>query len=133
MQDLIYIWFDIIKIIYIRIQLLCLTVWHYNITLEEWNDIKLVQKVACEIILENKYNSYEQAMKPLALQQLNDRRSMLSEKFAKRCVKGSSQVSKLFPRDLLTPRTNIKLYLSEITNIFLRQNIFSENKAYKAL
>ena len=89
-----------IYILYVRsiLEFNC-CVWHYNITMEERDDIERVQKVACKIILKNKYNSYGQALKTLGLQQLNDRRNMLCEKFAKRCVKGPTQVSEIFPRD----------------------------------
>ena len=75
-------------------------VWHYNITLEERNDIERVQKVACKIMLKKDYTSYAQALKKLGLQTLDDRRHKLCEKFAKNCVKGPLQVSEMFPRDL---------------------------------
>ena len=62
-------------------------VWHYSITEEEKDDFERVQKVACKIILKNRYSSYEQALDILNLDSLDDRRAILCLKFAKKCVK----------------------------------------------
>ena len=62
-------------------------VWHYSITEEERSDFERVQKVACKIILKNRYTSYEQALNILNLDSLDDRRAILCLKFAKKCVK----------------------------------------------
>ena len=75
-------------------------VWHYNITMEERNDIERVQKVACKIILKTNYISYENALNKLGLQNLDARRNKLCEKFAKKCTEGPPQVADMFPLDL---------------------------------
>ena len=77
-----------IYILYIRLTLehSC-QVWHYSITEEERSDFERVQKVACKIILKNRYTSYEQALNILNLDSLDDRRAILCLKFAKKCVK----------------------------------------------
>ena len=62
-------------------------VWNFNITKAEENDIERVQKVACKIILQRSYTSYEEALNILGLENLKERRSRLCLKFAKRCLK----------------------------------------------
>ena len=61
-------------------------VWHYSITKEEISDLERVQKVACKIILQEDYVSYEQALEELNMQTLYERRDKLCLKFAKRCL-----------------------------------------------
>ena len=56
--------------------------WHPSITQEERNNIERVQKSACHIILGNNYNSYENALQHLGLDNLETRRTKLSYKFA---------------------------------------------------
>jgi hypothetical protein len=62
-------------------------VWNFDVTQAEENDIERVQKVACKIILQDAYSSYENALTFLNLQNLKDRRNKLCLKFAKRCLK----------------------------------------------
>ena len=45
-----------------------------------------MQKVACKLILGNKYIDYENALGSLHLENLSDRRSKLALKFAKGCL-----------------------------------------------
>ena len=100
-----------IYILYVRsiLEFNC-CVWHYNITMEERNDIERVQKVACKIILKNKYNSYGQALKTLGLQQLNDRRHMLCEKFAKMCKRSNPSIRNI-PKGLYSPLKQVSSYI----------------------
>ena len=62
-------------------------VWHHTISEDEVTDIERVQKVACKIILKNRYTSYPQALETLNLETLRDRRNSLCLKFAKKCLK----------------------------------------------
>ena len=71
-------------------------VWHFSITKEEISDLERVQKVACRIILQEDYVSYEQALEELNLQTLYERRDKLCLKFAKRCV-NHPKASNMFP------------------------------------
>ena len=57
-------------------------VWHYSISEEEISDLKRVQRVACNIILQEDYSTYEQALEDFDLQPLADRRDSLCLKFA---------------------------------------------------
>ena len=78
-------------------------VWNFNITKAEENDIERVQKVACKIILQSSYTSYEDALNILGLENLKERRSRLCLKFAKRCLK-YEKTRDMFP--LNTPNTH---------------------------
>ena len=69
-----------------------------NLTEEEKDDIERVQRVALKIIMKEKYISYEQALKNLNLDTLQERRLMLAERFAKKCVK-SEKFQNLFPKN----------------------------------
>ena len=71
-------------------------VWHYAITEEEKTDIERVQRVAARIILQDRYVSYEQALKDLNLDTLTARRDKLSLKFAKKCLK-HEKTKDIFP------------------------------------
>ena len=78
-------------------------VWNFNITKAEENDIERVQKVACKIILQSSYTSYEDALNILGLENLKERRSRLYLTFAKRCLKYEKNRD-MFP--LNTPNTH---------------------------
>ena len=71
-------------------------VWHFDITEEEISDLKRVQKVACKIILKDKYLSYNQALYDLKLYPLHLRREKICLRFAKKCVK-HDKTKPLFP------------------------------------
>ena len=77
-----------IYILYIRslVEQACV-VWTSSITQQEVYSIERVQKVALRIILKNKYESYENALKFTKLPTLSDRRTKLYLKFAKKCTK----------------------------------------------
>ena len=59
-------------------------VWNFNLTKAEENEIERVQKVACKIILQDEYSSYENALETLKLDNLKDRRNKLSLNFVKK-------------------------------------------------
>ena len=61
-------------------------VWNSNLTQAQENDIEKVQKVACQIILQDS-SSYEDALSDLNLMSLKERRQQLCLKFARRCQK----------------------------------------------
>ena len=71
-------------------------VWYSSITNEEREDIERVQRVACKIILKDEYQSYNEALEKLNLQNLSDRRQMLARRFAEKCLK-SDRFKDLFP------------------------------------
>ena len=74
------------------------SVWHHSINQGQIDDIERIQKIACRIILKDSYYSYENALKTLNLQNLSDRRDMLSLSFAKNCLK-YDKIKDMFPVD----------------------------------
>ena len=71
-------------------------VWHSSLTRNNRRSLERVQKSAVKIILKNSYNNYEDALKILKMESLEDRRSRLCLKFAKNCLK-NSKMKQLFP------------------------------------
>ena len=80
-------------------------VWHYGITEEEKSDLERVQKVACKVILRERYVDYPSALKILNLEPLTKRRDKLCLKFAKKCLK-FDQTKEMFP---LNPSNHLNL------------------------
>ena len=77
-----------IYVLYIRsiLELNC-PVWHFSLTSEDETSIERVQKVACYLILHEQYESYVKALSSLNLTTLKSRRSILSLRFARKCIK----------------------------------------------
>jgi hypothetical protein len=71
-------------------------VWFSSISNEEREDIEQVQRVVCKVILKEECTNYNDALKTLNLQTLNDRRQLLAKRFASKCAK-SEKCSDLFP------------------------------------
>ena len=71
-------------------------VWHSSLTLEQFHDLERVQKNALKIILQEDYETYSNALSVTGLSPLFERRSSLSLKFAKSCVK-NNQTKYIFP------------------------------------
>ena len=99
-------------------------VWHYSITEEEKDDFERVQKVACKIILKNRYSSYEQALDILNLDTLDDRREILCLKFAKKCAKHrkTKDMFPLNPSDDKNTREREKYLVQHATTSRLRDS-----------
>ena len=62
-------------------------VWSSSITTGEEYDLERIQKVALRIILRNDYIDYSNALQSTNLQTLKARRSILSKRFALKCLK----------------------------------------------
>ena len=71
-------------------------VWHSSLTKKNRNDIERIQKVAVRIILGKNYTNYNEGLKQLRLQNLNDRRENACLKFAQKCIK-NDKVKNMFP------------------------------------
>ena len=67
-----------------------------SLTEDNRRDLERVQKSALKIILKNSYINYEEALKVLKLESLDQRRSRLCLKFAKNCLK-NDKMKQLFP------------------------------------
>ena len=61
--------------------------WHYAITVEKSSDLERVQKVACKVILCSRYTDYQSALQTLNLDRLDERRTNLCLRFAKKCLR----------------------------------------------
>ena len=72
--------------------------WHFGLTKKNRSDLERVQKSALRIILGNKYTSYNDALKKLNIESLEDRRKLLCFKFAKNCLK-VDKLRKMFPKN----------------------------------
>ena len=71
-------------------------VWHSSLTARNRKDIERIQKVAVRIIMGNSYTNYKDGLKELKLETLEERRTMLSLRFAKKCLK-HEKLKKMFP------------------------------------
>ena len=74
-------------------------VWHSSLTIADRVAIERIQKVVFKIILSEKYESYEQALKITGLPSLEERRIILCKKFVRKCLK-NEKASQLFPLNL---------------------------------
>ena len=88
-----------IYILYIRslLEQSC-TVWNSGLTEENITDLERIQKTACKLILQESYQSYENALKVLDLENLEERRETLCIQFAKKCLK-NDKMKYLFPKN----------------------------------
>ena len=66
---------------------LAVPVWQPALTQNEVKQIERVQRCALYIILGEQYDNYDHALDLLEIENLNDRRSNLCEKFAKKSAK----------------------------------------------
>ena len=71
-------------------------VWHSSLTLEQFHDLEHVQKNELKRILQEGYETFSNALSVTGLSTLFERRSSLSLKFAKSCVK-NNQTKYMFP------------------------------------
>ena len=72
------------------------TVWHSSLTEENISDLERVQKSAIKVILQEKYNGYQNGLAQLGLEDLKSRREQLCLDFAKKCTK-NKKLSHMFP------------------------------------
>merc|ERR1712197_7857 len=70
--------------------------WHSSLTMKNRNDLERCQKTSLRLILGPKYNNYEQALKYLHIDSLDQRREKLCLSFAKKCIK-LNNMKLLFP------------------------------------
>ena len=100
-------------------------VWHSSLTSENRQDLERVQKAALKVILRGNYDSYENALKVSGLPSLDERREMMSLKFAKNCLKNEN-FKKLFPKNeikhMMTKRHTFKYIVKRARNERLRKS-----------
>ena len=71
-------------------------VWHFSLSEEDRSSLERVQKVAFKVILQSEYTDYENALEVLQLKTLDERRTDLCLKFAKKSLK-QPVASEMFP------------------------------------
>ena len=71
---------------------LAVPVWHSGLTRRQSSDIERIQKIAFKIILGVEYKNYDQACKMLSTQTLEDRRTKLCLKFARKNLKSENSL-----------------------------------------
>ena len=71
-------------------------VWHFSLSEEDRSSLERVQKVAFKVILQSEYTDYENALEVLQLKTLDERRTDLCLKFAKKSLK-HPVASEMFP------------------------------------
>ena len=71
-------------------------VWHSSLKIADRHTIERVQKVALKIILNENYKSYDQALEASGLPTLEQRRIILCQKFASKCLK-NEKTCHMFP------------------------------------
>ena len=82
-------------------------VWHSSLTKENRQDLERVQKAALKVILGDDYLNYENALNMTKLERLEERRGLISLKFAKNCLKNEN-FSKLFPLKKMKHEMNVR-------------------------
>ena len=71
-------------------------VWHGSLTDENITDLERTQKTFCKLVLQRKYENYENALAYLDLEMLTERREKLLITFAKRSI-DNKKLHDLFP------------------------------------
>ena len=96
--------------------------WHSSLTLGQSNQLELVQKRVCRILLSSNYQNYDQALCALDLDSLLERRKQLCSKYALTIFR-STKFADWFPKSNkvhgMELRTNPLIYKHKgSTNIF---------------
>ena len=91
-------------------------VWHSSLTKENRQDLERVQKAALKVILGKDHNDYDEALKLLRIQSLEQRREMVSLRFVKNSLKNAN-FAKLFPltkaNHVMNVRNPIKYHINK--------------------
>ena len=74
------------------------TVWHSSLTENNVSDLERIQKTAVKIILGDQFQSYEQGLIKLDMENLSERRQNLCLSFAQKCVKNPKTMH-MFPKN----------------------------------
>ena len=65
----------------------CSTVWHIGLTDADSKDIERIQRAAMRVVMGNKYEGYEEALKLMKLDSLKRRRERRALKFVQKSLK----------------------------------------------
>ena len=78
-------------------------VWHSSISKKNRKQIERIQKAAIRVILKNKFDNYDEGLKFLNIDSLDERREKHSLKFAQKCLK-NEKVRNMFPVNMKTKK-----------------------------
>ena len=73
--------------------------WHFGLSEKNRAKLERVQKSALKVILGKRYTTYSDALDKLNIESLEDRRSSLCLKFAKKCLQ-VEKLKKMFPKNV---------------------------------
>ena len=74
-------------------------VWHSSLTKKDSRDLERVQKAALKVILGEKYQNYEDALRTIKIDSLEERRQKICLKFAQQCLR-NEKLRDMFPKNL---------------------------------
>ena len=89
--------------------------FHSGLTIQEANDLEMIQKKAFSIILGPKFKNYSSALKILNQEKLSTRRLLLCEDFAIKCV-SNSRHSDMFQINPVQKTRHSKKYKEPMCN-----------------
>ena len=72
-------------------------VWHSSLTKKDSKDLERVQKAALRVILGDRYRNYEEALKIIKIDSLEERRQKICLKFAQQCLR-NEKLRDMFPK-----------------------------------
>ena len=71
-------------------------VWSSSLTQENITDLERTQKTFCKLVLQNRYDTYENSLLKLNLDSMQSRYEILNLRFAEQCIK-NNKFPDLFP------------------------------------
>ena len=103
---------------------MCAPVWHSSLTKVQSNKIETIQKLAFQLILKSRYQSYKNACKLLGTDTLKDRRTAICTKFALKNLKSSNSLfNEVDPEVYSTRRKRKVIEFRCNTNRFYRSSL----------
>ena len=73
-------------------------VWHSSLNKKDSKDLERVQKSALKVILGDRYRGYEDALRIIKLDSLEERRLKICLKFAQQCLR-NEKMRDMFPKN----------------------------------
>ena len=92
---------------------MCVPVWHSSLTKRQSTLIERIQKVSFRIILDNQYRTYDNALKLLKTETLENRRTSLCHRFAMKNMESEHSFFERTDRQIQTrSKTKVKEFAS---------------------
>ena len=97
-EEMVHLWKTFCRSV---LELSCV-VWHNSLTQDNTNDLERTQKTFCKLVLKEKYKDYENSLNLLNIESLQERREIMTLKFAKNGIKYNNL------KDLLPEQENLR-------------------------